>query len=143
MPPTQLTPTTLNRRLKDRVVLDAVIDGNERLTIRFAEGTVLVVSASSEGLVVRLGQAGEKDAAARPTKRQLDYLGFIAKYMQRYGGAPAESDMQRHFLVAGPTVNQMMQVLEKRGFITRQPGVGRSIRICVDLSAYGIVVGKG
>jgi hypothetical protein len=27
-------------------------------------------------------------------------------------------------------VNQMMQTLERRGFITREPGVARSIRLC-------------
>ena len=77
------------------------------------------------------------DASERPTKRQLDYLAFIAKYMDYFGRAPAESDIQRHFLVSAPSVNQMMQMLERRGFITRQPGVPRSIRICIDLTAGG------
>ena len=77
------------------------------------------------------------DTLERPTKRQLDYLAFIAKYMDYFGRAPAESDIQRHFLVSAPSVNQMMQMLERRGFITRQPGVPRSIRICIDLTAGG------
>jgi len=28
-----------------------------------------------------------------------------------------------------------MQMLERRGFIKRQPGVARSIRICIDLTS--------
>jgi repressor LexA len=76
-------------------------------------------------------------AAAAPTKRQLEYLLFIAKYLGRYGRAPAESDIERHFLVSAPSVNQMMQMLERRGFISRKPGVPRSARICIDLGPYG------
>ncbi|OGA02090.1 MAG: hypothetical protein A3H35_06145 [Betaproteobacteria bacterium RIFCSPLOWO2_02_FULL_62_17] len=58
---------------------------------------------------------------------------FISKYINRFGRAPAEADVERHFLVSAPSVNQMMQMLERRGFISRQAGVPRSIRICIDL----------
>jgi len=61
--------------------------------------------------------------------------GVIRKYLTRYGRAPAESDIERHFLVSAPSVNQMMQMLERRGFITRQAGVPRSARICIDLDS--------
>ena len=44
----------------------------------------------------------------------------------RLGGKP---DIGRHFLVSAPSVNQMIQALERRGFITRQRGVPRSIRL--------------
>ena len=50
--------------------------------------------------------------------------------MDQFGRAPAEADIQRHFLVSAPSVNAMMQTLERRGFITRKPGVPRSIRVC-------------
>ncbi|WP_414636801.1 hypothetical protein [Aquabacterium sp.] len=59
---------------------------------------------------------------------------FIAKYIARFGRPPAESDIQRHFLVSAPSVNQMMQMLERRKFITRQSGVPRSVRVCIELS---------
>jgi len=49
----------------------------------------------------------------------------------KYGGAPAESDIQRDFLVSAPTVNQMMQRLERLGLIARTPGQARSIRLLV------------
>ena len=73
------------------------------------------------------------DSSKRPTKRQLEYLVFIRKYMVRFGRAPAESEIERHFLVSAPSVNQMMQMLERRGFIDRQAGVARSTRLCIDL----------
>ncbi len=79
-------------------------------------------------------KSAAQDASQRPTKRQLEYLAFISKYIHRFGRAPAESDIERHFLVSAPSVNQMMQMLERRGFITRQPGVPRSTRICIDLT---------
>lgn len=62
---------------------------------------------------------------------------MIAKYMRHFGHAPAESDIERHFLVAAPSVNQMMQTLERRGFISRQPRVPRSTKICIDLAPFG------
>ena len=65
----------------------------------------------------------------RPTRRQREYLEFIARYIRRYGISPAESDIGRHFLVSAPSVNQMVQMLERQGFISRQRGVPRSITI--------------
>lgn len=65
----------------------------------------------------------------QPARRQRDYLDFIARYILRYGVSPAESDIARHFLVSPPSVNQMVQMLERRGFIKRQSGVPRSIKI--------------
>ena len=39
--------------------------------------------------------------------------------------------MQRHFRVTPPSVHQMILGLERDGFITRQPGVARSIDLLV------------
>ncbi|MCW5977523.1 MAG: hypothetical protein KIT09_05575 [Bryobacteraceae bacterium] len=64
-----------------------------------------------------------------PSSRQREYLEFIKKYMLRFGGSPAEADIQRHFLVSAPSVNSMMQALERHGFIMRQRGMPRSIRL--------------
>ncbi len=68
-------------------------------------------------------------AAVWPTSRQREYLEFIKKYLLRFGISPAESDIQRHFLVSAPSVNSMMQALERYGFIIRQRGMPRSIRL--------------
>lgn len=89
------------------------------------------------GAIVRVEQAQDSAqpvAPHGPTKRQIEYLLFIAKYIGRFGRAPAEADIERHFLVSAPAVNQMMQTLERRGFIARQAGVPRSARICIDLA---------
>ncbi|MDX1430754.1 MAG: MarR family transcriptional regulator, partial [Rhodothermales bacterium] len=64
-------------------------------------------------------------------------LNFIRRYMDRFGRSPAETDIQRHFLVSAPSVNQMVRTLERRGFIERdRDGFGqtvpRSIRVLWD-----------
>jgi len=132
-----LDSESLTRALKNRQVSEVTVDGPRQLTIQFSDGTLLIVEAGPDGVHARV-DSRTKSAAQHdlkhPTKRQLEYLVFIAKYTQRFGRAPAESDIERHFLVSAPSVNQMMQLLERRGFITRQPGVPRSIRICMDLA---------
>ena len=141
MPTRLLNSGSLTHRLKNRQVSHAVVDGARQLTIQFSDGTALIVEACPAGLVTRVespSASAVRNKALRPTKRQLEYLAFIAKYIHRYGGSPAESDIGRHFLVSAPSVNQMMQMLERRGFITRQPGVPRSARLCIDLDALSI-----
>ena len=133
-----LDSESLTHRLKNRQVSQVVVNATQQLTIKFSDATVLIVEASSDGLVTRVASVTTSpgpDTPQRPTKRQLEYLAFIAKYIRHFGRAPAESDIERHFRVSAPSVNQMMQMLERRGFITRQPGVPRSTRMCIDLSA--------
>ncbi|MBK5293617.1 MAG: MarR family transcriptional regulator [Acidobacteriia bacterium] len=79
--------------------------------------------------IVSQDGSSECPAALRPTSRQSEYLEFIKKYMLRFGISPAESDIQRHFLVSAPSVNSMVQALERHGFIMRQRGMPRSIRL--------------
>ena len=67
----------------------------------------------------------------RFTEKQGHYLAFIYVYSRMFRQAPAEADMQRHFLVTPPSVHQMVIGLERNGFIRRQPGVARSIEILV------------
>lgn len=105
---------------------------NKSLAIHFTDGSVLQVQHDRGGF--HLDLVSEDDsrkcpAAVQPSSRQREYLEFIRKCMDRYGRSPAESDVQRHFLVSAPSVNQMMRMLARRGFITRQPGVPRSIRL--------------
>ena len=140
MHPNHLSSEFLSRHLKDRLVSQVVVTGKRQISINFSDGTVLIVDGGSDELLARIERASASMAhngSKSPTKRQLEYLAFIFKYMQRFGRAPAESDIERHFLVSAPSVNQMMQMLERRGFITREPGVPRSIRLCVDLTAHG------
>jgi repressor LexA len=103
---------------------------DERLAIVFVDGSALVIKRVGTGLAAEFGSEDgcyECPVALRPTSRQLEYLEFIKKYMDRFGISPAESDIQRHFLVSAPSVNSMVQALERHGFIKRQPGMPRSI----------------
>ena len=131
-----MTTESLTQALSGRNVSHTSLEGRQRLSIHFSDGVTLIVEARSEELVAIVTQpkrAVEVRTFAQPTKRQFEYLAFIAKYIARFGRPPAESDIERHFLVSAPSVNQMMQMLERRGFITRKQGVPRSIRICIEL----------
>ena len=64
-----------------------------------------------------------------PTPTQLAYLDFIRKYRDVHRRSPAEHEMQAFFGTTPPSVHNMVLTLEKRGFITRQPGVARSIQL--------------
>lgn len=136
MPHRKVSPESLGRQLEGRQVARASTDGRQRLTIQFSDGFSLLIEATPGGLVAMVEQPVARlpeGADRQPTKRQFEYLGFIARYMARFGRAPAESDIARHFFVSPPSVNQMMQTLERLGFIARQPGMSRSIRICIEL----------
>jgi repressor LexA len=106
---------------------------DRRLAIHSSDGARLVVEQRGGSLAVTpvaADPAGDTVAGSvHPTPRQREYLDFIAQYIRRFGVSPAESDIQRRFLVSAPAVNQMVQTLERRGFIARQPGVPRSIRV--------------
>jgi DNA-binding MarR family transcriptional regulator len=79
----------------------------------------------------------QKSGTARPTgphrftEKQGHYLAFIYVYSRIFRQAPAEADMQRHFLVTPPSVHQMVLTLERAGLIRRQPGTPRSIEVLV------------
>ncbi|SRR6266545_1967856 len=110
----------------------------QRLEIHFTDDFVLAIALLHGHLTAALTCArgdltsDRRHDGPQPTRRQRDYLEFIARYILRYGISPAESDIARHFLVSAPSVNQMVQMLERRGFITRQPGIPRSITIVDD-----------
>ena len=120
----------ITKRIAGKCVSHVESRDNERLTIHFVDGSALIIARLREGLAVDLASpGGECRAALQPTSRQREYLEFIKKYMLRFGGSPAESDIQRHFPVSAPSVNSMMQSLERLGFITRERGVARSTRL--------------
>ena len=70
-----------------------------------------------------------------PTPKQGQYLAFIYYYTKLHGQSPAEADIQRYFRVSPPTVHNMVVTLDERGFISREPGRGRSIRLLLDRDA--------
>lgn len=106
-----------------------------RLDIHFMDESVLAIEVLHGRLAVAVrcgpdnAAGGGLHAGPEPTLRQREYLEFIARYILRYGVSPAESDIGRHFLLSAPSVNRMVQTLERRGFITRKRGVPRSIAI--------------
>lgn len=67
--------------------------------------------------------------AADFTPRQGQFLAFIYYYTKIHGCPPAESDMQRYFRISAPAIHQMVVTLDNRGFIKRESGKARSIRL--------------
>ena len=76
--------------------------------------------------------AGVSRPAKTFTPKQGQYLAFIHLYMRLHRRPPAETDMQQYFRVSPPSVHQMVLMLERAGFIKRQPRVARSIELLVD-----------
>ena len=106
-----------------------------RLEIHFTDDSALVIGFLHRRLAAALTR-GPADPTGNglhdgpePTRRQREYLEFIARYILRFGISPAESDIERHFLVSAPSVNRMVHTLERRGFIMRKRGIPRSITI--------------
>ncbi len=105
---------------------------NGRLAINFVDGSALLIEQLGPAMAIDFASqdgSSECPAALWPTSRQREYLEFIKKYLLRFGVSPAEVDIQRHFLVSAPSVNSMVQALERHGFIMRQRGMPRSIRL--------------
>jgi len=123
----------LTRRISGKSVSHVTVPDAGRLAVHFADGSILLVERRRQGLAATFEPGDSADGGSarghRPTLRQREYLRFIARYILRFGVAPAESDIQRHFLLSAPAVNQMIQSLERLGFITRRRGVPRSICI--------------
>ena len=69
------------------------------------------------------------------SEKQGQYLAFIHAYTLVMGRSPAEADMQRFFAVTPPSVHQMVLTLERLSFISRKPGIARSIELRVEPDA--------
>ena len=67
------------------------------------------------------------------TKLQGQYLAFIAMYTKLHRRPPAEADLQDYFGVTPPSVDNMILMLDRLGFIARTPGRARSIEVLVPL----------
>lgn len=80
------------------------------------------------------------DNAARWTPKQGQYLAFIYAYTTIHGQAPAERDMERFFRTSPPTIHTMVKMLEREGFLRRQPGVARSINLLVEADALPVLL---
>ena len=128
----------LSKQLAGQVVAEVAQPSPESIAIHFTTGAILALRLKGTGIaaVLTKPERGGKGTASEPepTRRQGEYLEFIKKYMHHYGVGPAERDIQRHFMVSAPSVNQMVRTLERRGFITRERDwsgqtLPRSIRV--------------
>jgi len=72
---------------------------------------------------------GSMPSVPRYTPKEGQYLAFIYYYGKLRRQAPSEPDMQKYFQVTPPAVHDMVVKLERRGFISREPGKPRSIRL--------------
>ena len=68
---------------------------------------------------------------AEPTARQGQFLSFILGFTDKRGYAPSYEEIGWHFGLTAPSVNSMIKMLERRGFLSRMPGVARSLRVLV------------
>jgi hypothetical protein len=134
----ELDLARLSEGVAGLVVAEVTRPTQDTLGVRFENGSVLVFGATKNGVSVALKRRDvERRTSGRPqpTRRQREYLQFIKKYMHRFGVPPAESDIERHFLVSAPSINQMIRTLERRGFIERDrdwrtgQAAPRSIRV--------------
>jgi len=135
-------PAILFKQLTGQVVSRIVQTDSGAIAIQFETGSALIVLRDGDGIAGHLekskqARSGAVDSGPRPTARQREYLEFIKRYTLRYGVSPAESDIQRHFMVSAPSINQMVRTLERRGFISRGRGFSgqalpRSIRVVLD-----------
>ena len=136
MPTTPARAELISSKMRGRTLSHVLASPVGTLTLHFADGSRIRIEDSKAGFRVHVQTPADLPPnTQRPTSRQREYLAFIATYMSRFGRAPAEADIQRHFLVSAPSVNQMMQMLERRGFIARTPGVARSIRLLGEFGA--------
>jgi repressor LexA len=125
----------ITNRVAGKSVSHVLQPDPRHLEIHFTDDSVLAIALHHGDLVASVAGVRAEATSDRghdrpqPTRRQREYLEFIARYIGRYGVSPAESDIARHFLVSAPSVNQMIQTLERHGFIARQRGVPRSIAI--------------
>lgn len=63
------------------------------------------------------------------TRRQGQYLAYIAAYIRVHRQPPSEAEIATHFMVSPPSAHQMVVTLERRGLIQRTPGRPRSLRV--------------
>src|SRR5216684_1028764 len=69
--------------------------------------------------------------AAEFTARQGQFLAFIHRFTVKHGYATSFEQIGGHFGITTPSVNTMIKTLERRGLLSRLPGVARSLRVLV------------
>ncbi len=73
-------------------------------------------------------------AHSKFTARQGEMLAFICRFTATRGMAPSFEEIASHFGTSSPSVSGMIKALERRGLLSREPGVARSLRVLVPAS---------
>ncbi|MBI2920768.1 MAG: hypothetical protein HYY18_06745 [Planctomycetes bacterium] len=65
------------------------------------------------------------------TARQGETLAFIHRFSVKHGVSPSFGEIASHFGTSTPSVNGMIKMLERRGLLSRVPGMARSLKVLV------------
>ncbi len=69
------------------------------------------------------------------TRRQKQVLDFLMEFSRDMGFCPSLRDICAHLGINGPqNARKHLNALEKKGFITRQAGISRAIRVVSEIS---------
>lgn len=111
-------------------------DGRHVVIFNAGEMVAMYCPKAKAELPVRAQSAEEGGEPGKPsfTRRQGQYLAFIANYAKLNGRPPAEADMALHFRISAPSVHRMMLTLAGKRLIERTPGAVRSLVLRVDAS---------
>lgn len=63
------------------------------------------------------------------TEKQQDTLDYISEYLEDNGYPPSRMDIALNFDIAVNAAQERLKAIEKKGYITISPGVGRGIKI--------------
>jgi len=63
------------------------------------------------------------------TARQGEYLAFIHRFTLKHGVAPSFEEIAARFGTSSPSANGMIRTLERHAWLSRVPGVARSLRV--------------
>ena len=90
------------------------------------------MSQADRGRLVTHGM--ENQAPLEPNQKQGQVLAFIYYYTKVNRRPPAEADIAAYFGTTWPSAHQMIVRLENNGFVSRTPGMARSIRVLLEVS---------
>lgn len=71
------------------------------------------------------------------TERQRQVLDVIREHIDRLGVAPSIQELARSLGIRGPTAQQHLKALERKGFIALLPGRARGIRLLREVDQDG------
>lgn len=64
-----------------------------------------------------------------PTPRQLAVETFIIRFFSEHGFAPSLRELAAEFKISDPAMKGLLDRMEARGRITREPGMTRTLQV--------------